>query len=80
MVGKVKVDFDTLTTNIAGGTASEREYSEREVPLARGEQWGRFEFGSTLVLVGTKESVALEPGQPGTPVRLGEAIGHCRGD
>jgi phosphatidylserine decarboxylase len=79
MVGKVKVDFDSLTTNVAGGTASEREYSEREVPLARGEQWGRFEFGSTLVLVGTRESVALEPGQPGTPVRLGEAIGHCRG-
>ena len=77
MVGKVKVDFDSLTTNVAGAVAQEREYSDRQVALARGEQWGRFEFGSTLVLVSTAEAVALDPRPPGTPVRLGEAIGHC---
>ena len=76
MVGKVKVDFDSLTTNVAGAVACEREYPDREVALARGQQWGRFEFGSTLVLVAKAEVVEMEPRAPGTPVRLGEAIGH----
>jgi phosphatidylserine decarboxylase len=79
MVGKVKVDFDSLTTNVAGAVAVDREYADREVLLTRGQQWGRFEFGSTVVLVGRTESVELEPRPPGTPVRLGEAIGRCAG-
>jgi len=78
MVGKVKVDFDPVTTNVAGAVATEREYADGEVVLARGEQWGRFEFGSTLVLVGRAESVQLEPRPAGTPVRLGAKIGRIR--
>jgi phosphatidylserine decarboxylase len=79
LVGKVKVDFDSVTTNRAGAESCERFYADHEVALARGQQWGRFEFGSTLVLVGSAEAVDLEPGIPGTPVRLGEAIGRCLG-
>lgn len=80
LVGKVKVDFDALTTNVPGAVACERDFRDREVVLARGQQWGRFEFGSTLVLVGRPGAFALEPRPPGTPVRLGEAIGRCRGE
>ena len=79
MVGKVKVDFDTVTTNVPGAEACERLYAEDDVPLARGEQWGRFEFGSTLVLVGTAGSAELDVGALGEPVRLGQAIGRCGG-
>lgn len=76
MVGKVKVNFDTLTTNLAGATRSEREYPKGKVSLERGEEWGRFEFGSTLVLIGRAGSVALDAGALGELVRLGEAIGR----
>jgi phosphatidylserine decarboxylase len=79
MVGKVKVDFDALTTNVAGAEACERLYGEDEVPLSRGQQWGRFEFGSTLVLVGSAGSVELWPGAVAEPVRLGQSIGRCPG-
>jgi phosphatidylserine decarboxylase len=80
MVGKVKVDFDALTTNVPGAVECERDLRDQEIALARGQQWGRFEFGSTLVLVGRPGSFELEPRPSGTPVRLGEAIGRCRGD
>jgi phosphatidylserine decarboxylase len=78
VVGKVKVDFDSLETNRPGAEACLRSYEEGAVALARGQQWGRFEFGSTLVLVARAEAVELAPRAPGTPVRLGEAIGRCR--
>jgi len=80
MVGKVKVDFDSLTTNVAGATMQERGYADREIALTRGQQWGRFEFGSTLVLAAGPRAIDLEPQPPGTPVRVGEAIGRCRAD
>ena len=48
------------------------------VALAQGEEWGRFEFGSTLVLLAEPGKVALEARAAGTPVRLGERIGTLR--
>ncbi len=76
LVGKVKVNFDSLTTNIAGSQTSERLYKDREIFLERGQELGRFEFGSTLVLVGRPGLVDFEPGEPGAPVRFGEEIGR----
>ena len=43
--------------------------------LTKGEEWGRFEFGSTLVLVATPGAVALNATEPGSPLRLGTRIG-----
>ena len=78
MVGKVRVNFDVLSTNLPGAEVEERVYGEREPLLAPGEEWGRFEFGSTLVLVTAPGILDLEIQQPGTPVRLGERIGRLR--
>ena len=75
MVGKVRVDFDDLETNRPGAPGELRTYT-REIALAKGEEWGRFEFGSTLVLVAARETLALDAQPPGTPLRLGQRIGR----
>lgn len=72
-VGKVRLTFDDLTTNVRGARATARDY--RDVTLAKGEEWGRFEFGSTIVLVAAPGLLTLDVQPPGTPVRLGARIG-----
>ena len=74
LVGKVKLQFDDLETNLPGAAAAERSY-DPPVELERAEEWGRFEFGSTLVLIATPGLVMLEGGAPGAPVRLGLRLG-----
>jgi phosphatidylserine decarboxylase len=78
MVGSVKVEFDSLATNVRGGAPTHRSY-DPGVPFARGQEWGRFEFGSTIVLVAAPGFVALDVPEPGTPVRLGRRIGTLAG-
>jgi phosphatidylserine decarboxylase len=76
MVGKVKVTFDDLVTNVrsGGGSSGNRTYDPPK-PLAKGEEWGRFEFGSTIVLVATPGWLKLDVAEPGTPLLLGRRIG-----
>ena len=76
MVGKVRVGFDDLTTNQVGGTRGERRYGASGVHYAKGEEWGRFEFGSTLVLLLPPGGAELEIRPPGTKLRLGTRIGR----
>jgi phosphatidylserine decarboxylase len=75
MVGKVHVTFDDLTTNVPGASSTLRDYASDPKPLAKGEEWGRFEFGSTLVLLATRGLVSLDVQAPGTPLKLGARIG-----
>jgi phosphatidylserine decarboxylase len=75
MVGKVRVDFDALATNVPGASGELRTYP-REIALAKGQEWGRFEFGSTLVLVAARGALALAAQPPGSPLRLGQRIGR----
>ena len=75
MVGKVRVTFDDLTTNIGEGRAVTRMYAEAPC-LAKGEEWGRFEFGSTIVMIAAPGLMALDVQPPGTPLRLGTRIGQ----
>lgn len=74
MVGKVRVTFDDLTTNQHDGHPLTRTYGDPPC-LAKGEEWGRFEFGSTIVMIAAPGLLALEVRPPGTPVRLGTRIG-----
>jgi phosphatidylserine decarboxylase len=73
-VGRVRLTFDDLTTNTGAGRATARDYAA--VALAKGEEWGRFEFGSTIVLVAAPALVALDAQPAGTAVRLGQRIGR----
>jgi phosphatidylserine decarboxylase len=75
MVGKVKLEFDALTTNVSGAIAEARDYGKQGAQLDRGDEWGRFEFGSTLVVLLAPEAGALDAVAPGTPVKLGTRIG-----
>jgi phosphatidylserine decarboxylase len=74
LVGKIRVAFDDLTSN-SGGTGTERAYPDGGHAVAKGEEWGRFEFGSTLVLVAAPGLLSLDARAPGTPLRLGSRIG-----
>ena len=76
LVGKVHVDFDDLTTR-AGGRPALRRYANAPL-LEKGARWGRFEFGSTLVLLATPDALTLEPEEPGRVLRLGRRIGTLR--
>lgn len=78
MVGKVRLAFDDLETNLRGARRQDRDYSPA-IELERGEEWGRFEFGSTLVLVASPGALELDVGSPGSALRLGSRIGRLLG-
>jgi phosphatidylserine decarboxylase len=77
VVGRVRASFDpdVPVTNLLGAQAQARDY-ENPIPVAKGQELGAFEMGSTVILL-------LEPGRaafrasiaPGARVRVGEAIG-----
>ena len=52
----------------------ERDYAAASHCLAKGEEWGRFEFGSTIVLLASRGLVDLACEPSGTPLRLGRRI------
>lgn len=75
LVGKVRVGFDAeLTTNTGARAPTWRSYP-RPPRLVRGEEWGRFGFGSTLVLAAAPGALEIDARPPGSPLRLGERVG-----
>ena len=75
LVGRVKVVFDELSTQ-SGAVPVESRYGPSGPRLAKGEEWGRFEFGSTLVLLAAPDALALDAEPAGTLLRLGTRIGR----
>lgn len=76
MVGSVRLAFDGLATNRRGAGPEDRALGDNGPALARGAEWGHFEFGSTIVLLIPPGTYQLEPRPVGTPLRLGRAIGR----
>ena len=74
MVGMTRVVFDDLHTNARRREVQQRSY-QPPVAVAAGAQLGHFEFGSTVILVCSKDSGALGPLEMGQSVRMGERIG-----
>ena len=74
LVGKVRVRFDELTTHARAPRPVEHSYGGAGAFFAKGEELGRFEFGSTLVLLLPPGLARLEPGEPGAELRLGQPI------
>lgn len=77
-VGSVRVDFDELATNARAARPELREYPAPGHAFAKGEEWGRFQLGSTLVALAARGVLALTPAEPGDPVRLGSRVGELR--
>ncbi len=76
MVGKIKIAFDDeVTTNVRRPQATVRRY-DPPIELERGQEWGRFLFGSTIVLLATKGAIDLDAEPLGSPLRLGSKIGR----
>ena len=76
LVGKIRLAFDDLSSHRPGALPSQCEYPDPGIFLERGAEWGRFEFGSTLVMAGRAGAVELDVREPGTPLRAGEPIGR----
>jgi phosphatidylserine decarboxylase len=73
VVGKVHLTYSDLTTNARGGSREERH--EPPVTLAKGEEVGRFCFGSTVVMIATPGLLELDAQPPDSPCVLGRRIG-----
>lgn len=76
MVGKVKLEFDEeLTTNIRDGRYFKQSYIGPRSRFEQGQELGRFEFGSTIVVVVPKKIGSVDSNAPGTPIKMGQKIG-----
>jgi phosphatidylserine decarboxylase len=73
IVGSVKVNYAAAGTNIAGGKMETKEYP-KGFELMKGEELGRFEFGSTVILLFQPGRVCLEV-EAGQKVLMGQRIG-----
>ncbi len=78
LVGSVRVTFDDLRTNRSGQRV-DRVYAQAAPSFAKGDEWGRFEFGSTIVMIAAPGRMVLEYKPPGSRLRLGERIGRLSG-
>jgi phosphatidylserine decarboxylase len=77
LVGSMDTVWSGTVTPTHGPSPGRRDYAEGEVSLARGEELGRFNMGSTVIVVTPPGAVvAGDALTPGTPVRVGEAIGR----
>ncbi len=77
-VGRVRVRFDDLVTNARDARSELRQYPLPGPAFDKGEEWGRFELGSTIVALAAPGLVELVRAAPGDAVRMGERIGTLR--
>ena len=79
VVGKIKVVYHSVTSNLRGAAAVSGEL-DRPHALEKGGELGRFELGSTVILLFPPGVVGLAALRPGDEVRLGQAIGKIYKD
>lgn len=75
-VGSIKVTFDhTIASNQKMNDKLQHKAYNPAKPLSKGEELGRFEFGSTVILLFEPNQIewTIDP-QPGTYVQVGESI------
>ncbi|MDF1503191.1 archaetidylserine decarboxylase [Roseisolibacter sp. H3M3-2] len=74
MVGMTRLVFDDLHTNARRREVQRRTY-DPGFAVRAGDPLGHFEFGSTVIVVCSPESGALEPLEVDQVVRMGERLG-----
>jgi len=73
-VGRIRTSYDDVVTNDRR-TPYRRVRYEKAIPIAKGEECGVFEMGSTVIVFFQRGRVALDPAiSPGAPVRVGQAL------
>ncbi len=74
-VGRIRASYDDIVTH--EGRAGQRVTYAAAQPMARGEELGMFEMGSTVILAFQPGKVRLDASLvPGAKVRMGQAIGR----
>lgn len=73
VVGKIKVVYGPITSNLTGARAVSEELAQ-PYPLEKGGELGRFELGSTVILILPPGTTLSESLKPGDPVKLGQPI------
>jgi phosphatidylserine decarboxylase len=77
VVGRVRAAYDPgiPVTNLPGARPAGRDYAT-PIPVAKGQELGAFEMGSTVILLLEPGRAELSPSlAPGLPVRVGQPIG-----
>ena len=77
IVGKIKVVYHSTTSNLRGA-APLGEPLELPYALAKGQELGRFELGSTVILLFRPGAVRPDDLKNGTQVRMGQGIATWR--
>jgi phosphatidylserine decarboxylase len=75
IVGMTRVAFDDLHTNARRREVQRRSY-EPPISVLAGGPLGHFEFGSTVILVCSRDACAIDTLTEGQPVRMGQRIGR----
>jgi phosphatidylserine decarboxylase len=80
-VGHITASYDpevaTHGNGFSNGEVRHKRFSD-PVPIARGQELGVFNLGSTTIIVFEAKRVSLDPRPPGSVIRMGEAIGRVR--
>lgn len=79
------LNVGSMATVWHGNVTPRRPRAVADLPLppaserfrARGEEIGRFNMGSTVILLFGPQLAQLEPIEPGATMRLGQRLGHC---
>ena len=76
MVGKIKLNLDNnLITNQFNSNPSRYLYNYNCENYKKGDEIGRFEFGSTLVMIASENLLILNPKKNGKILKMGTKIG-----
>ena len=75
MVGMTRIVFDDLHTNARRRDVQRRSY-DPPLSVRAGDPLGHFEFGSTVIVVCSRDGGALDPLVVGQKVRMGQRIGR----
>jgi phosphatidylserine decarboxylase len=77
-VGRIRVTYDSIKTNTWFRKRRAHLY-ENPPKMQRAEEIGRFEMGSTVILLFEKGTMEFDADRSeGDKVRLGQPIGHFR--
>jgi phosphatidylserine decarboxylase len=75
IVGSMATVWHGVVTPPRQGHSREWRYDTQDLRLAQGEEMGRFQLGSTVIVLWPRDTARLNPDwTPARPVRLGEAM------
>ena len=75
IVGSMATVWHGVVNPPRPGTLRSWSYTDQSIPLARGEEMGRFLLGSTVVMLFPANTLRFQPDWlPGKPIRMGEAM------